>query len=56
LAIELVYENGFLKTGSTRGDGNIGEDITENLKTVEAIPLKIEESKNIIVRGGSVYH
>jgi len=51
LAIELVYEKGFLKTGSTRGDGNIGEDITENLKTVEAIPLKIEKPENVIVRG-----
>ncbi len=51
LAIELIYKNGFLQTGSTRGDGNVGEDITENLKTVEAIPLKIENKKDIIVRG-----
>jgi len=51
LAIELIYKNGFLQTGSTRGDGNIGEDITQNLKTVEAIPLTIEEKKEIIVRG-----
>jgi len=42
LAIELIYKNGLLQTGSTRGDGNVGEDITENLKTVEAIPLKLE--------------
>ncbi len=42
LAIELIYQNGLLKTGSTRGDGIIGEDITQNLKTIEAIPLKLE--------------
>ena len=51
LAIELIYENGTLKTGSTRGDGNIGEDITQNLKTVEAVPLKIDDKREIIVRG-----
>src|SRR3989344_8655955 len=52
LAIELVYENGILKTGSTRGDGTIGEDITQNLKTVESIPLSIKtQIKELIVRG-----
>jgi len=51
LAIELIYKNGFLETGSTRGDGNVGEDITNNLKTVEAIPLQIDEKKDLIVRG-----
>ena len=48
LAIELDYKNNSF-TGSTRGDGFVGEDITENLKTVEAIPLSLD--KNIIVRG-----
>ncbi len=42
LAIELIYEQGIFKTGSTRGDGIIGEDVTQNLKTIEAIPLKLE--------------
>ena len=39
-AIELIYDNGFFKLGSTRGDGIIGENVTQNLKTIEAIPEK----------------
>ncbi len=41
LAIELEYEDGVFVRGSTRGDGSIGEDITQNLKTVESIPLSL---------------
>lgn len=44
LAIELVYENGLLVQGSTRGNGLVGEDVTQNLRTVEAIPLRLLES------------
>ncbi|MBI2062083.1 MAG: NAD-dependent DNA ligase LigA [Candidatus Yanofskybacteria bacterium] len=51
LAIELTYKNGILESGSTRGDGLIGEDVTQNLKTVEAIPLVLNEQKDVVVRG-----
>ncbi len=43
LAIELEYENGILARGSTRGDGMTGEDVTQNLRTVEAIPLRMRD-------------
>ena len=46
-AVSLIYENGLLKTASTRGDGVTGEDVTENIKTVESIPLRLNEFKNI---------
>lgn len=51
LAISLTYENGVFKRGLTRGDGVIGEDITNNLKTIKAIPLKLFENVDIEVRG-----
>ena len=44
LAVEIVYENGYFKHGSTRGDGITGEDVSNNLKTINAIPLKLLES------------
>src|SRR5512139_231735 len=41
IAVELIYENGHLITGSTRGDGFVGENVTQNLKTVKSIPLTL---------------
>jgi DNA ligase (NAD+) len=47
LAVELSYKEGFLYKASTRGDGYVGEDITQNIKTIKAIPLKIEGVERI---------
>lgn len=44
LAVELIYENGIFMRGSTRGDGTIGENITQNLKTIKNIPLKLSDN------------
>ena len=48
LAIELIYEDGIFKVGSTRGDGIFGENVTENLKTIESLPLKLRDVDEII--------
>ncbi|NEU33137.1 NAD-dependent DNA ligase LigA, partial [bacterium LRH843] len=51
LAVSLLYEDGYLVRGATRGDGTIGEDITENLKTIRSIPLRVKEPVTMEVRG-----
>ncbi|HHF58753.1 MAG TPA: NAD-dependent DNA ligase LigA, partial [Thermoplasmatales archaeon] len=61
LSVELVYENGVFVRGSTRGDGYNGEDVTENLKTIRAVPLRLREGKYgiprlLAVRGEVIMH
>ena len=51
LSVALEYKNGLFIRGLTRGDGITGEDVTENLKTIHDIPLKLSLPENVIVRG-----
>ncbi|MBR6127530.1 NAD-dependent DNA ligase LigA, partial [bacterium] len=51
LAIALAYKNGYFVKGATRGNGIVGEEITQNLKTIKAIPLKLFEDADVEVRG-----
>jgi DNA ligase (NAD+) len=51
LKVVVEYVDGYLKTAATRGDGKVGEDVTENVKTISDIPLKINTKENIIVEG-----
>jgi DNA ligase (NAD+) len=55
LAISLTYEDGMLVRGATRGDGRIGEDVTRNLRTIGAIPLRIEDAPPLVEVRGEVY-
>ena len=50
-SLNLIYENGLLKQAITRGDGSIGEDVTNNVKTIHSIPLQIKEKFLIELRG-----
>ena len=51
LSVAILYENGVFKRGATRGDGTIGEDVSENVKTIRSVPLRLNESVNLEVRG-----
>ena len=55
LSVSLIYENGVFVRGATRGDGIVGEDVTENLRTVKTVPLKLSEPLPYLCVRGEVY-
>ena len=55
LSVSLEYENGLFKRGLTRGDGVFGEDVTENIKTIKSVPLKLKSDVGSLLVRGEVY-
>ena len=55
LSVALEYENGVFVRGATRGDGQVGEDVTENLRTIKSIPMKLENAPAALIVRGEVY-
>ena len=55
LAISLTYEDGVFTRGATRGNGAVGEDVTQNLRTIKALPLRIDKSPELVEVRGEVY-
>jgi DNA ligase (NAD+) len=55
LAISLVYRDGVLERGATRGNGEIGEEVTHNLRTIAAIPLQVDDAPSLVEVRGEVY-
>ena len=55
LAISIVYREGLLERGATRGNGEVGEDVTHNLRTIPAVPLSIDDAPAMIEIRGEVY-
>ncbi len=55
LAISLIYRDGVLERGATRGNGEIGEDVTHNLRTIRAIPLRVDDAPSFLEVRGEIY-
>jgi DNA ligase (NAD+) len=55
LAVSLTYEDGVFVRGATRGDGRVGEDVTQNLRTIGSVPLRIEKAPELIEVRGEIY-
>ena len=55
LSVAIEYENGIFVRGATRGDGQVGEDVTENIRTIKSIPMKIDGAPQTLIVRGEVY-